>query len=290
MSPGQLNRRMFIRDFGRGVLGISIGGVLWTACSNGETVPSTQQGGTTAGTANAQVPASTASLTTDSTAATGSSAPTEAPATTAEAPGGVSLVVERVNLGFVSAYLMVRGTEAAIVDTGVGGSASEIGQALSEVGLGWVDVGTVILTHRHPDHVGSLDAVLAEAAQAVVGAGAADLDAISAGRDLVAFEDGQEVFGSTIIATPGHTEGHISVWDPTTRVLIAGDALNGGGSGVQDVEGVGGPNSQFTPDMASAIESARALATLKPETIFFGHGNPKEGGAASALNNLVAGL
>ena len=43
----------------------------------------------------------------------------------------------RVNLGFVSAYILVRGGEAAIVDTGVAGSARAIEAALGAVGLDW---------------------------------------------------------------------------------------------------------------------------------------------------------
>ena len=37
--------------------------------------------------------------------------------------------------GFVSAYVVVRGTEAAIVDTGVSGSAQRIGEVVQEAGL-----------------------------------------------------------------------------------------------------------------------------------------------------------
>ena len=143
---------------------------------------------------------------------------------------------------------------------------------------------------KHGDHVGSLGAVLREVTDAVVGAGAADLDGIGGGATLTPLAHGQTVFGATIIATPGHTDGHISVWDESTRVLVAGDALNGSGSGVLITDGVGGPNPQFTPDMSSAIESARTLARLEPDTIFFGHGDPKRGDAAAALNDLVAGL
>jgi glyoxylase-like metal-dependent hydrolase (beta-lactamase superfamily II) len=42
--------------------------------------------------------------------------------------------------------------------------------------------------------------------------------------------------------------------------------------------------------MQAAIESARKLAALQPDTIFFGHGTPKQGDAATALQELVEGL
>ena len=60
-----------------------------------------------------------------------------------------------MNLGFVSAYILVRGGEAVIVDTGVAGSDDDIETALGGIGLGWADVGHVILTHKHGDHAGA---------------------------------------------------------------------------------------------------------------------------------------
>ena len=204
-----LERRMFIRDFGRGVLGISIGGVLIAACGDGEVLA------TTAATTTTSAPttqASTTSTTAPTTTTTVESTTTTSVPATTTAPRSV-LSVERVALGGTTAYLMVRGTEVAIVDTGTGGRTGDIGAALATVGLGWNDVGTVIITHKHGDHVGSLNGVLREATDAIVGTGQADIAGINSERPLEAFEDGQVVFGSTIIATPGHTVGHISVWD-----------------------------------------------------------------------------
>src|SRR4051812_29932996 len=48
--------------------------------------------------------------------------------------------IHRVRLGqngFVSSYIVVRGSEAAIVDTGVPGSAQRIGEVVQEAGIGW---------------------------------------------------------------------------------------------------------------------------------------------------------
>jgi glyoxylase-like metal-dependent hydrolase (beta-lactamase superfamily II) len=69
-----------------------------------------------------------------------------------------------VDLGSVYAFVVVREGEAAIIDTGVAGSADDIDAVLTAPGLvGWDNVGHVILTHSHPDHVGSLAEVLARA-------------------------------------------------------------------------------------------------------------------------------
>src|SRR5258707_1387238 len=84
--------------------------------------------------------------------------------------------------------------------------------AMADLGLGWSDIGNVILTHRHPDHAGSIDAILAAAPDAVGSIGAADLAGVTTARPLTAVSDGDEVFGLQIVATPGHTAGHISVF------------------------------------------------------------------------------
>ena len=78
--------------------------------------------------------------------------PTSASSSPTEAAG---LAWSRVDLGFVSAYVLVRGNEAAVVDTGVGGSADQIGAVLDDAGPGWAGVRHVVLTHKHPDHAGS---------------------------------------------------------------------------------------------------------------------------------------
>jgi glyoxylase-like metal-dependent hydrolase (beta-lactamase superfamily II) len=94
--------------------------------------------------------------------------------------------------------------------------------------------------------------------------------------------DGAEVFGLQVVATPGHTAGHICVFDPESGVLVAGDALTNAGA-------LNGSNPQFTEDPAAAAESVRALAALPVRTVLFGHGEPLESGAAAALARLAAG-
>jgi glyoxylase-like metal-dependent hydrolase (beta-lactamase superfamily II) len=101
---------------------------------------------------------------------------------------------------------------------------------------------------------------------------------------LVAVEDGDTVFNLEVIATPGHTPGHISVYDRAGGLLVAGDAMNGANGGVI------GANPDFTPDMATANESIRKLAALTFDTVVFGHGEPVSGGASNQVAQLAAGL
>jgi glyoxylase-like metal-dependent hydrolase (beta-lactamase superfamily II) len=188
-----------------------------------------------------------------------------------------------VNLGFVSAYVLVRSGEAAVVDTGVAGSEADIEAALVAAGLGWDSVGHVILTHLHPDHIGSAAAVMTAAPDAVGYAGAADIPAISAPRPLTAVDDGDRVFDLRIVATPGHTPGHISVLDDVGGILVAGDALNTAGGLAS------GPNPQFTPDMDTAMASVAKLAGFGFETLLVGHGDPVTSGASAQVAELAGG-
>jgi glyoxylase-like metal-dependent hydrolase (beta-lactamase superfamily II) len=190
----------------------------------------------------------------------------------------------RVNLGFVNAYVLIRGREAAVVDTGTAGNAPKIADAIRGAGLDWDAVHHVILTHYHPDHIGSVGEVLGSAAKATAYAGAADIPQIRSPRPIKAVGDNDEVFGLRIVATPGHTPGHICVFDPAGSLLILGDALNNVGNELT------GPNPKYTADMAEAHRSVKKIARLRFERALFGHGEPIDKGAGQAIAKLAAAL
>jgi glyoxylase-like metal-dependent hydrolase (beta-lactamase superfamily II) len=189
----------------------------------------------------------------------------------------------QVNLGFVNAYVLVRGKEAAVVDTGTPNNASKIEDVVRTAGLGWNAVHHVILTHYHPDHIGSVGEVLEAAAKATAYAGAADIPQIKSPRPLKPVGDNDEVFGLRVIATPGHTPGHVCVFDPAGSLLILGDAMNNSGK-------LMGPNPQYTADMAQAHQSVKKLAKLTFERAVFGHGEPIDNGASQAIAKLAGTL
>lgn len=265
MMTAAVSRRTFLVNAGRGTIALAVVGVV--GCAPATTASS------------APPPSAGPPTTTDAPA-------TEAPATEAPAtdPGSVPDAVawERVNLGFVSAYVLVRGGEAAVVDTGVAGSDDDIAEALDRLGLDWSAVGHVVLTHQHADHAGSASAVLTAASSATGYAGAADVPGIDAPRPLVAVADGDAVFGLQVVATPGHTAGHIAVLDPIGGVLVAGDALNTSDGNVT------GPNPSFSADMPTAMGSVAKLGALAFETLLVGHGDPILSGASALVAALAA--
>ena len=144
-------------------------------------------------------------------------------------------------------------------------------------------MGQVILTHKHPDHMGSIDAVLERAPGAVVYAGAADIPEIASAMVPQPVGDGDSVFDLAIIETPGHTAGHICVLDTAAGILVAGDALNGVGGGVA------APDPSFSENMTVALDSVRKLAGFSYEVALFGHGEPLLEGASAAVTALAEG-
>jgi glyoxylase-like metal-dependent hydrolase (beta-lactamase superfamily II) len=212
----------------------------------------------------------------------GPSAPGGSPGASVPADGAIAGGWRRVDLSFVSAYVLVRGNEAAVVDLGTEGSAASVEAALKAAGGGWDSLRHVILTHQHRDHAGGL-AEVAPLVSALLYAGEADVAAISSPKPLQPVNDGDEIFGLQIVGTPGHTAGHVAVFDPSTGVLVTGDAL-------RTTAGLSGPDPQYTADMTQAASSVRKLAALDVRVILPGHGAPLTTGAGEALKKLAASL
>lgn len=269
----RVGRRQFLTELGRSTFAIAVLGGAAAACSSEDDGVEAER----------PYPA-----TEDSVGAAGDAARAEG--TVDDGPPGSNAVTDadqvrwaQARLGSVSAYVLVRGNEAAVVDTGNPGSAAEIGRALATLSATYDDVRHVVLTHSHPDHIGSLAGVLEAAPSAVPYAGALDIPNIAAPVDVTAVGDGDDVFGLRIIETPGHTPGSISVLDPGIGLLLAGDALNGNAGGTA----LAGPNERFTADMGVANRSVLKLAGYEVEAVGMGHGQPLTTDAGTALVDLV---
>ena len=91
------------------------------------------------------------------------------------------------------------------------------------------------------------------------------------------------------LATPGHSDGHVSFFRENDRLLVAGDAfvttkqesLYAVATQKQEVHG---PPAYFTPDWNAARRSVEALAAVRPAIAATGHGTPMAG------NDLTNGL
>ncbi len=198
--------------------------------------------------------------------------------------------------------------DVAVVDTGSPGSFGAIASGFKALGLKLDHVRWIILTHFHPDHSGSLGK-LAQETGAQVAMHALEWPILSGQivaspftNHVVArltdpvvqqlydvpprvdrlLQDGDDILlGNpdklTVIHTPGHTPGSISLLATPQRTLIIGDAL-------QHKSGrLGPPAPGVTRDRAQALQSARKLLDLDVEALCFGHYPPITNGAHEAL-------
>jgi glyoxylase-like metal-dependent hydrolase (beta-lactamase superfamily II) len=90
--------------------------------------------------------------------------------------------------------------------------------------------------------------------------------------------------GVQVIHTPGHTPGHISLYVPSEKLLIAGDALR-----VENGQLVG-PNKGHTPDMTQAMDSVRKLAKLNIDKVFCYHGGLFGPNAGQRLTEIAESI
>src|SRR5689334_3006311 len=134
--PIDVSRRSFLVNASRGTIALAVLGV--TGC------------GPTA--LSSVTPSEGSSVPGAGSSGASGSAPTGGSAGAPPSSAVGSVTWQRANLGFVSAYVLARAGEAAIVDTGLPGGEGTIHEALKAAGLDWGNVGHVILTHRHGDH------------------------------------------------------------------------------------------------------------------------------------------
>lgn len=95
------------------------------------------------------------------------------------------------------------------------------------------------------------------------------------------------------ILTPGHTEGHVSLFREKDRVLIVGDAFSTTKqesliSMITQREQISGPPKYLTTDWEKAEKSVRLIRDLKPALVIPSHGKPMSGEEVTEhLNMLV---
>jgi glyoxylase-like metal-dependent hydrolase (beta-lactamase superfamily II) len=171
----------------------------------------------------------------------------------------------------VRCFLVTHESGITLVDTGMPGSTPAITDALVELGATWTDVTDVLLSHDHLDHVGSLDDVGALAPRATVWGNAPVV-----ARPLT---EGDVVRGLTVLATPGHTAGHVSLLHDSGALLV-GDLVGSYGA-----ELARGP-APFTADAAEAERSLRRISQVGFDRLLTAHG-AELADASAALGKLV---
>jgi glyoxylase-like metal-dependent hydrolase (beta-lactamase superfamily II) len=192
----------------------------------------------------------------------------------------------------VNCYLVREDDGFTLIDTTIGGSADAIMKIAEQHGA---PITRIALTHAHGDHVGSLDALHERLPNAEVLISARDARFLAGERSLDPEETqgklrgayttcktqptrllapGDRVGSLEVIASPGHTPGHIAFLDRRDGTLIAGDAFQ-----TRSAVAVSGTVVPLFPFVAmatwhrpTALESARKLRALGPALLAVGHG------------------
>jgi glyoxylase-like metal-dependent hydrolase (beta-lactamase superfamily II) len=84
-------------------------------------------------------------------------------------------------------------------------------------------------------------------------------------------EEGDLVGGFRVIATPGHSSGHLSFFRERDGVLIVGDVMTNMNL-INTRPGLYEPPELFTENRERNVQSIRKLAALNPRVLCFGHG------------------
>jgi glyoxylase-like metal-dependent hydrolase (beta-lactamase superfamily II) len=212
-------------------------------------------------------------------------------------------LTQLTRLRFVNAYLVREQDGLTLVDTTVSGATDDLIGAAEAAGA---PITRIALTHGHGDHVGSLDALkerLGDSVQVLM----PELDArIHDGEKVVEgklpgswptlktkpdvrLNDGDRVGSLQVVASPGHTPGHVAFLDTRDRTLIAGDTFTTYGS-------VAVSNHFYwrfplaamaTWDKQKDAASAKVLRGLDPQILVVGHG-PAVRQPAAAMDRAIA--
>jgi glyoxylase-like metal-dependent hydrolase (beta-lactamase superfamily II) len=205
-------------------------------------------------------------------------------------------LVQLTALKFFNCYLVRDPDGCTLVDTLSAGSGDAILKAADRFG----PIRRILLTHAHFDHVGALDELAARLPEVPVLMSARDARFLPGDISLDPREPHTNLKGPgrignfpqkktrpdrflangvyigplRVIATPGHTPGHISLLDVRDGTLISGDAYQTQG-GVSTTVLI---NPFFPiPGMATwnpefAYRSALHLRSFAPERLAPGHG------------------
>lgn len=207
-----------------------------------------------------------------------------------------------------NSYLVTAEKETMLIDTGLPGNAERILRFIEKAGLKPGDIKTIIITHHHPDHTGSLRN-LKKATGAKVAVHREDADYVSGKKKQVIqaknlrtflfkllrrfsgskpvdpdilLKEGDRIDGLTVIHTPGHTPGSIALYDQERRIIFVGDALRYVNGKISDSPEL------FSSDSNEAKHSIAKIANLDYDILLSGHGQPLMPNASEKVMKYVS--
>jgi hydroxyacylglutathione hydrolase len=195
--------------------------------------------------------------------------------------------------GVTANTYLVSGDQTTLIDTGSPGKQDNILNYQKNVLKGKAqDIKTIVLTHHHIDHTGSLYE-LKNITNADIAVYKGDFDIISGEKSSsdpiymrfvsrlmaiftsykfvkpdIILQENDMVNNYRVIHTPGHTPGSIALHNSDNGVIFVGDTLT------YDGNKVGGPPSFLINDRRAFKESVKKISDLDPIIMLSGHGKP----------------
>jgi glyoxylase-like metal-dependent hydrolase (beta-lactamase superfamily II) len=171
------------------------------------------------------------------------------------------------------------------------------------------DVKTIVITHSHLDHTrGAL--AIKKATGAKVAIHELDADYLSGKKKLpppkgamgllfrifgvffriptvepeMRLKENDRIGSLTVLHTPGHTPGSISLYNQERKLIFVGDAIT-------NREGkISGSPKRFNFDLQQANKSIEKISTVDFEVLLSGHGEPVKSGGTQKVRELSSSL
>lgn len=193
----------------------------------------------------------------------------------------------------VNCYVFEEEDSLSLIDAGLPYSVKGIAKIVGQLGK---PLERIILTHGHSDHVGAVEALQKLYPDASVYISERDFSILKGDRTMRKGERAAEIRGGwpnitiqspellyggerlgslEVIPTPGHTPGHVALWEPKSGILLAGDTMQTrGGMAVSGVRKLLFPfPAMATWDISAAFHSVEKLIDLQPAYLAPGHGS-----------------
>ncbi len=175
---------------------------------------------------------------------------------------------------------LIDGAVRILIDPGHRHLFTHVTGGLADRGLEMDDIGMVLCTHGHPDHIESLGLFSDRPAQTAIHAAEwrfceemAPLLQSALGMTLdglspdILLTEGELTIGDVdleVFHTPGHSPGSVCLYLPDEKMLITGDLIFKDGLGRTDLPGGNG---------AQIKESIRRMSRLDVAWVLPGHGD-----------------